>query len=125
MGKSVVMSSRARIDQLSYVFINGAMGLKLLKLHGIETPALRQFINFVENNDRLELGKKSMAPTYISSFSDSLDTEYSSIREKIKLDKESSDLRADADLLLDHIQNMNRVLEGLSFATRKTLSYSG
>lgn len=116
MGAVSEMSSRARIDQLGYVFLNGESGLILFDQYNVRTPQLVQFVKFMNNNPKVDLAKGGMAPMVVTALSETLEHEYSRIREDVVKSKEIT--KENCKSILEQVSKMNELLEGLSTASR-------
>jgi hypothetical protein len=115
---SLAMSSRARLDQLSFTFLNGNAGLRLAENYKLDTPELQQFWSFVTSTDKIQLGKQGMAPMFASSFGGDLQDRYTAIREKVvrlnrtKLEKDQiNDLRKDITKMIELLNSLSLVAE--------------
>lgn len=114
------MSSRALIDELTYVFLNGKTGISL-RLEGIDGPELTQFFSYIRRNPDINIGKRGMAPMFAGGLKQQIEHEYSAIASIVK----SSDLdsMSDQDLksLKSKITQMIDLLSDLTLVGQKTL----
>lgn len=115
------MSSRARVDELSYLFLNGKVGLSLSNRFGAQTPELKQFKNFVNGTSTINIGKEGMAPTFATPFAGDLQQKYSVVRDlTLKLDQPGQNKEV-AGQLLTKVEEVIRLLDDFSLASQKSL----
>lgn len=114
------LSSRARVDELSYVILNGKTGLTLYNRFGVETPELKQFQKFVSETATIHIGKPGMAPMFVSSFAADLQAKYSSVRDLIgRFNEEHS--KEITNQLIAKLAEISQSLDDLSLIAQKTL----